>query len=82
MTRKKQYIPESALEAEDLVEGNKPTFPPKAIMEIKFEVEVKVTLKVVKPEAQKNPRKKRELDQESIPYYTCFAVTYTKQTSE
>jgi hypothetical protein len=59
MTRKKQYIPESALEPEDLVEGNKPAFPPTAIKEITFEVEVKVTLKVMKPEAQKKPRKKR-----------------------
>jgi len=53
MPKKKQYIAEKDLEPEDLAEENRPGFPPTPLKEIKFTVEVKVKLKVVKPERYK-----------------------------
>jgi hypothetical protein len=40
--RKKQYIPESQLEPEDLRQENKRGFPPNQIKTITYEIEVKV----------------------------------------
>ena len=57
--KKKQCIPESALEPEDLVEENIPAFPPKPLKEKKYLVEFKVTLREVKSDSSRNKTRKQ-----------------------
>jgi hypothetical protein len=46
MTKKKQYVSEKYLEPEDLVEENRPAFPPRELLEIQIELET--TVRIVK----------------------------------
>jgi len=59
MKKKKQYIPESKLEPEDLREQNKLAFPPVPLKIITYEIELKVQVVGITESNAVPPRPKK-----------------------